>query len=205
MEKLELVVATTNQGKLKEIEAALKKFPIQLLSLNQISFSEKIIEDKETFRENAILKAMWVAQKTKKLTLADDSGLAVDILGGKPGVYSARFAGEKASDRENNLKLLQLLKNVPQEQRRAHFHCAIALASAEKLIDTVEGICFGAIGFEEKGENGFGYDPLFIPAEEIQTFAELGHVVKNKISHRAKALQQLSSLLKKLFAGNQFV
>ena len=196
MEKLEWVVATTNLGKLKEIEVALKKFPIQLFSLNQIGFGEKIIEDKATFQENAILKATLVAQKTGKLTLADDSGLIVDALGGAPGVYSARFAGEKASDRENNRKLLQLLKDISSERRRAHFHCAMALASPEKLIHTVEGICFGSIGFEEKGGGGFGYDPLFIPENYDKTFAELGDVVKNKISHRAKALQQLSSLLK---------
>lgn len=199
MEKVEIVVATTNQGKLKEIQERLKDFPVQLLDLKQIGFTEEIVEDKETFEGNAILKATTVAQKSGKIALADDSGLEVDALNGAPGVYSARYAGEGATDHQNNLKLLKEMTEVPASKRQAHFRCAIALATPEKLIGTVDGVCSGTIGYEEKGEHGFGYDSLFVIPEYEKTFGELGASVKRKMSHRAQALEKIIFLFKNIF------
>jgi len=193
--KLEIVLASRNKGKLTEIQDVLKDFPVDLLSLQNVNFDDRIEETEKTFEGNAVLKATTVAQKTGKLTLADDSGLEVDALGGKPGVLSARFAAELATDHENNLLLLSLMKEIPEPRRTANFRCVMALASPDKLIGVVEGVCFGSIGFEEKGSHGFGYDPLFVLSEYSKTFGELDSSIKNKISHRAKALEKLSLLL----------
>jgi len=124
----------------------------------------------------------------------------VDALGGNPGVISARFAGEKATAHENNLKLMSLMEEIPEVRRTANFRCVMALASPEKLIGVVEGVCFGSIGFNEKGSQGFGYDPLFVLSEYNKTFGELDSSIKNKISHRAKALEKLSFLLESYMA-----
>jgi len=195
VDPIELVVATRNRGKLREIKEVLKLLPFQLRTLQDIGFDQEIIEDKLTFKENALLKATTVANKTVKLVLADDSGLEVDALGGKPGIFSARYAGENASDHENNLKLLEELNKIPEGRRTAKFRCAMVLASPDKIIGTVEGACFGSIGFKEVGSNGFGYDPLFILSEYNKTFGELDSSIKNKVSHRAKALEKISLIL----------
>lgn len=191
----DLVVATRNKGKLEEIREFLKELPVRLLSLNDVGFHQEIAEDGATFKENAVKKAATVAKATGKLTIADDSGLEVDALQRQPGVFSARFAGPKATDHENNLKLLQLMKNIPEPRRTATFRCVIALASPDGVIGAVEGSCDGAIGLAEVGSNGFGYDPLFIRSEYNKTFAQLDCSVKNRVSHRAKALEKLSLLL----------
>lgn len=195
MEPVELVVATRNRGKRREIGEVLKALPLQLKTLQDIGFDREIKEDKLTFEENALLKASTVANATGKLVLADDSGLEVDALEGRPGVLSARYAGVKASDHENNLKLLEEMKGIPEGRRTANFRCAMALAAPDKVIGAVEGACFGSIGYKESGSNGFGYDPLFILSEYNKTFGELDSSIKNKVSHRAKALEKVSLLL----------
>ena len=136
-----------------------------------------------------------MAEKTGKLTLADDSGLEVDTLKGAPGIFSSRYAGNNATDHENNLKLLADLKEIPEGRRTAQFRCLMALASQDKLIGVVEGTCVGGIGFKEEGTHGFGYDPLFILSEYHKTFGQLDESIKNKISHRAKALEKMGLLL----------
>lgn len=198
---MDIVVATKNRNKIREIKDLLKDLPVNVLSLDDGDWQiPQIVEDGKTFRENAVKKAKIVAEITGKITLADDSGLEVDALGGQPGIYSARFAGENATDRENNLKLLNLMKDVPSDRRGAQFRCVIAIASPDGRVDVVEGVCRGDIGFSEKGGGGFGYDPIFIPAGYNKTFAELGMTTKNKISHRGKALEKAKLVLERIIA-----
>lgn len=195
----DLVVATKNRNKLAEIRGLLKGLPINVLGLFDENLSiPDIIEDGKSFKENAVKKACAVAKLTGKLTIADDSGIEVDALSGQPGVYSKRFAGENATDRENNLKLLKLLRDIPNEGRTAQFVCVIAIAKNEKEVETVEGICRGIIGHEEKGSGGFGYDPLFIYPDYNKSLAELGPDIKNKISHRARALEKAKIVLERI-------
>jgi len=156
-----------------------------------------VIENGRTFRQNAIKKALTFSRYTKGLVIADDSGLAVDALDGRPGVRSSRFARAKATDGENNAKLLRLIKDVPANKRSATFICVVAVAENGNLAGTAEGVCSGKIGFELKGKNGFGYDPLFTPKGYVRTFAELKPSVKNKISHRGEALRRAKSIIKK--------
>jgi XTP/dITP diphosphohydrolase len=191
----EIVVATENPGKLREIKDALQGMSIEILSLGDFSPMLPLEEDGRTFRENALKKARVVAKLTGRLTIADDSGLEVDSLQGMPGVRSARFAGEGASDAENNRKLLQLLKGVPSTQRGATFRCVIAVVSPEGKEKWVEGLCRGVIGDTERGREGFGYDPLFLLPELGKTFAELPLELKNKVSHRGRALAALKEAL----------
>ena len=194
---MELVVATRNKKKLKEIKELLEDTGIKILSLKDIPHAPSIVEDGETFIQNAVKKAATIAQFTKKLTLGEDSGLEVKVLKNKPGVYSARFSGPGATDRKNNLKLLRLLKNAPLKKRGARYVCAIALADKNGLIFTGEGRCSGLIGFKSKGTFGFGYDPLFIIPKYNKTFAQLGRQIKHKMSHRAKALNKLNKFILK--------
>ena len=173
---------------------------IQVISLDAFPEIPEIKEEGDSFRENALRKAREVARRSGMVTLADDSGLEVEALGGKPGVLSARFAGERASDRDNNRKLLQMLEGVPWERRRAAFRCVIACvdpSSGKEVV--VEGSCEGVIGFEERGEGGFGYDPLFFIPELGKTMAELPLEVKNRLSHRGRALKALKSRLREFF------
>jgi XTP/dITP diphosphohydrolase len=192
----ELVVATENPGKLREIKESLKGMDVQILSLTDLPPLPPIVEDGSTFRENAFKKARSVAHHTGRLSIADDSGLEVDQLEGEPGVRSARFAGEEASDADNNRKLLRLLQDVPPSQRGATFRCVIAIVDPTDKESWVEGECRGVIGEKEKGTLGFGYDPLFIFTELGKTLAELPLVEKNRISHRGKALAALKEVLK---------
>ncbi|SRR5690554_210244 len=195
-----LVVASRNKHKVNEIREMLKGLPFQVVSIADLGDFPEVVEDGETFADNARKKAVQVMQWTQELVVADDSGLEVDVLGGAPGVHSARFAslhGGQASDAANNAKLLELLSDVPPERRGAQFRCVMALASPDGTVDFAEGICRGEIGFELQGEHGFGYDPLFIVPEFGQTFAELSPEVKNKISHRARAVEGLKGLLKR--------
>jgi len=192
---MELIVATKNKKKLEEIKEILKGFNLKILSLADYPRPPRIIENGKTFRENAIKKAVKIAKFTQKLTLGEDSGLCVDALRGKPGVYSSRFAGKDKSDPKNNLKLLKLLEGLPVNKRRAHYYCVVALADKNGLLGVVEGKCRGFIGFTEKGNFGFGYDPLFVIPKYKKTFAQLGPRIKHKMSHRFRALQKAKASL----------
>ena len=156
-----------------------------------------VVENGKTFRWNSIKKAVTISKFLKAFVIADDSGLMVWAIGGKPGVRSARFSGPNAADKDNNKKLLGLMKNVPAVKRKATFVCAIALADSGKLIGTVEGRCNGRLQYEPKGENGFGYDPLFVPNGYKRTFAEMKPGFKNRISHRSKALEKAKKVIER--------
>ena len=194
-----LVIATRNKKKKEEIVSILSDLKLRLYTLDEFENVPEVVEDKNTLEGNAIKKAIEVALNIKKITLADDSGLEVDALDNRPGVHSARFAGQDQNDQANIDKLLKLLEGVPADQRKARFRCVIALADPEGLIDVVEGRCEGLIAFERKGEYGFGYDPVFIVPEYNRTFAELGQEIKDKISHRALALQAAREIILKVF------
>lgn len=191
------VIATGNAHKMQEIGEILKDFQLEIKSMKDVGLAElEIIEDGSTFEENALIKAKTVMERTGHMTIADDSGLEVEYLDCQPGVYSARFAGEKATDEENNHKLLNLLEEVPLEGRRARFVCVIAVVMANGESFTVRGEVYGVIGFEPKGQAGFGYDPLFMPrCYDGLSFAEIGLEEKNKISHRANALEKMKKEL----------
>lgn len=191
----ELVVATKNEGKLREIRDFLQDLEVSILSLRDFPPFPPLKEDGKTFRENALKKARATARRTNRLTIADDSGLEVDALGGKPGVLSARFAGDGAADAENNRKLLQLLEGVEPPHRGASFRCVIAVVDVEGREALVEAECRGTMALSERGSNGFGYDPLFIVPELGKTLAELSLDQKNRVSHRGKALAALQDVL----------
>ncbi len=190
-----LLIATRNNKKKKELQSILSTWDVKLLTLDDFEGMPEIEEDGTTFVENAIKKARVIAQLSGCITLADDSGLVVDALGGAPGVYSARFAGLDADDSDNNRKLLDMMKGIAQEQRTARFICVIAVVAPDGLVRTVQGVCEGRIETFGRGEGGFGYDPLFIPEGFQKTFAELGDDEKNRISHRGRALQEAQYLL----------
>ncbi len=194
----ELFVATGNRGKLKEFEALFAGVVGQLLSPADIPDVPVVIEDGATFHENAVKKARSAALATGKPVLADDSGLVVDALGGRPGVFSARFAGEGASDDDNNAKLLEEMVDLPAECRSAAFRCAIALCFPDGICRTFDGELRGIILDAPRGTGGFGYDPLFLVPEYGQTLAELPLEIKNRISHRGKALAKLMECLQGL-------
>lgn len=197
----ELVIATKNKGKLREIKELLKEFPFKVTSLADYPDAPEIEEDGRTFAQNAIKKAATIAMYTKKLTLGEDSGLQVKALGNRPGIYSARFAGDKADYKKNNLKLLRMLRGVPMESRQARYRCCAALVDGKSIIDVVEGICSGIIPLRPKGKNGFGYDPLFFIPRYNKTFGELDPAIKAKISHRARALKKVRGVLMKNYGG----
>jgi len=193
-----VVVATGNQHKLEEISKIFEGTGVVLKSMHDVVLGDmEIIEDGNTFEENALIKARAVMEKTGCLSLADDSGLEVDAINLQPGIYSARFAGEGATDQLNNEKLLSLLENVPLEERTGRFVCAMAAVFPDGREFVLRGNCEGLIDTKPRGETGFGYDPLFIVPQYSKTFAELGPEIKNKISHRAIALEQMKILLQK--------
>jgi len=195
-----LVIATGNPNKLKEIQSLLKDFPITIKSKDEAGLkSVEIEETGTTFEENALLKAKGIQQYTGTMVLADDSGIAVDALEGAPGVYSARYAGEEGNDQKNNEKLLEALKEVPMEERGAVFVCAIVLLFPDGRVLKARGVTRGRVGFEKKGQGGFGYDPLF-KLPDGKTMAELTAKEKNAISHRGKALRKIKELLEEEFA-----
>jgi len=195
-----VVFATRNEGKLREIRSLMADLvaDLQVLSLADFPEIPEIPETGTTFQENALLKAQQVAQATGLLTLADDSGLEVDCLGGAPGVFSARFAGEPQDAARNNTKLLTLLDQVPLAKRAARFRCVIALVAPGGKVAFAEGSCEGVIGFTLQGTGGFGYDPVFFLPQFGCTIAELELSLKNQISHRGKALRQAVVLLRDL-------
>jgi XTP/dITP diphosphohydrolase len=191
----DLVLATRNPGKVEELKALLADMDVNVLSLCDFPDLHEIEETGKTFAENAEIKATAVARIAGKLTLADDSGLEVDALGGQPGVQSARFGGPGASDRDKYRKLLDLLQGVPDEARAARFRAAVCIATPEGETVAVEGTCEGVIAREPAGQGGFGYDPIFYIAEHGQTMAEIPSDVKNRISHRARAMQLAKRVL----------
>lgn len=194
---MKIVFATKNEGKVKEIKAMLENTGVELVSLNEFSNLPVIVEDGGTFLENALKKARIISEFTGEITLADDSGLKVDCLNGEPGVYSARFAGPDATDNENNAKLLDRLKNIPPEQRTAYFQCALVLYRTDGSYEAFEGKWLGTIIDNERGSNGFGYDPIFLADDVKLTAAELPSEIKNRVSHRGQAFAKLKeSLLK---------
>ena len=191
-----VIFATGNQGKMKEIREILGDLDIELLSLKDAGIQADIVEDGKTFEENAQIKAKTICDLTGEIVLADDSGLEIDYLNKEPGIYSARYMGEDTSYRIKNANLIQRLKGVPDEQRTARFVCAIAAAFPDGTMKTVRAAMEGRIGYEERGENGFGYDPIFYLPEYGCTSAELSMEEKNKISHRGKALKAIKDELR---------
>ena len=193
-----LLLATTNQGKAREYRHLLKGLPFQLVTLAEEGIHIAVDEKNTTFEENARLKATVYSNFSQLITLADDSGLEVDALGGEPGIRSARFAGDKASDKDKVERLLARVKEVPWEKRTARFRCVIAIANPEGRTELCHGECRGLIAFEPKGNNGFGYDPIFYFPELDKTMAELPLETKNQISHRGRAAQEAYRMLEQL-------
>ncbi|RII27055.1 MAG: non-canonical purine NTP pyrophosphatase [Geobacter sp.] len=191
----ELLVATGNRGKLREFEALLHDIVPRVYSFADFPGVPVVEEDGASFAENAEKKARNAARSTGKPALADDSGLVVDALGGRPGVYSARFAGDAADDGANNDKLLRELDGLPGESRRAAFHCVIAFCQPDGECRTFTGTLSGIILDAPRGDGGFGYDPLFLVPEYGRTLAELPLELKNRISHRGRALKELGNYL----------
>jgi len=197
--QITLLLATYNQGKLLEITRLLADLPLQICDLSALPSILPVSETGETFTENATLKALGYAKQARLLTLADDSGLEVDALDGAPGVRSARYSHEGASDADRISKLLLELSDVPDSERTARFVSVVVIANAlDEVIHISSGTCDGRIARTARGSNGFGYDPIFIPEGQVQTFAELPTSVKNRISHRARALAGAHQFLRSL-------
>jgi XTP/dITP diphosphohydrolase len=198
---MKLLFATRNQGKIKELSELLAGVPqLELLSLSDVPAVGLIEETGETFADNATLKARGAMQASGLVALADDSGLEVDALGGAPGVHSARYGGEGATDAQRNEKLLRELRDVADSARSARFRCVIALIRPEfpSEVELFEGCCEGRIGREPRGGAGFGYDPLFVPQGLDLTFAELSAEQKNRMSHRGLAMREAGRRLREL-------
>ncbi|MBA3004179.1 MAG: XTP/dITP diphosphatase [Desulfurivibrio sp.] len=185
-----LVLATRNKGKLREFQELLKDFPVEVKSLADFGPIPEVVEDGETFDDNAYKKAYFTAKVLGLPAIADDSGLAVEALEGAPGVYSARYAGEKATDAENSAKLLKNMEGITN--RKAAFHCVISIAVPSGPALTYEGTCEGELLAAPRGEDGFGYDPIFFYPELGKTFAELTMEEKNRVSHRGKAMAEVA-------------
>ena len=192
--KLKIVIATSNRGKIQEIINAFKDMPVELISLADLpeKYPEPV-EDGDTFEANSLIKAKYYQQQTGMACLADDSGLEVEALDGAPGVYSARFAGESASDDDNNTKLKQELKGIGKESSPAAYQCALTFMDADGRVLTAKGSCRGEIRLQARGENGFGYDPYFYVGDV--TMAEMSLAEKQAISHRGAALREMAGLL----------
>jgi XTP/dITP diphosphohydrolase len=193
-----LLLATSNPGKIKEYRFLLDGLGCQIVTLAEQGIAKVVTESGNTYEQNARLKAITYAKLSQLTTLADDSGLEVDALNGEPGVKSARFAGEAATDAEKVSSLLAKLNGVPWERRTAHFKCVIAISTPGGKSELCYGECHGMIAFEAKGENGFGYDPIFYLPEIGKTMAELPLEMKNQISHRARASQKARQVLQRL-------
>ncbi len=195
---LEIVISSRNKEKKRELKSLLRGFKVRVLDLNDFPSAPRVKETGRTFEANAKQKALKIAKYTKKLTIADDSGLAVNALRGRPGVRSARFAGEKASYEDNNIKLLRLLEGVPAGKRNAKFVSVVAIAGPKGILGTVRGECSGRITFEPKGKAGFGYDPVFYSPKFGKTFAEISVSRKNSESHRGRALRKARAVISRL-------
>ena len=192
-----IIFATGNAGKMKEVREILKDLNVEVLSMKEAGIQVDVEENGKTFQENAVIKAREIMKISGEVVLADDSGLEIDYLNKEPGIYSARYMGEDTSYRIKNANLIERLQGVPDEKRTARFVCAIAAAFPDGSVETTEGTIEGRIGYEEKGENGFGYDPIFYVPEFGCTTAELTGEQKNQISHRGKALEAMKEILRK--------
>lgn len=191
-----LIFATGNKDKMKEIREILGDLPVEILSMKEAGIQADIEENGKSFEENALIKARAVCRLAGEMVLADDSGLEIDYLNKEPGIYSARYMGEDTSYHIKNSNLIQRLEGVPDQQRSARFVCAIAAAFPDGTVKTVRASMEGRIGYEEKGENGFGYDPIFYLPEYGCSSAEISMEEKNKISHRGKALRAIKDELR---------
>ena len=196
-----LLVATGNPGKVLELAELLRDTPYTLVSLRGLGLPAEIDEPADTFEGNAVIKAEAYARMSGLLTLADDSGLEVDALGGAPGVHSRRFAGDHASDDDRTALVLQRLAGIPWERRTARYRCVLALAAPGEPTVTCEGVCSGIIEYGPRGDGGFGYDPVFFLPEYGKTVAELSLEEKNRVSHRARAARKAAALLMEREAG----
>lgn len=200
-----IVFATGNEGKMKEVRMILADFQIPVLSMKEAGIFADIVENGTTFEENAAIKALAIAKYAGKeentVVLADDSGLEIDYLNKEPGIYSARYMGEETSYAIKNANLIERLAGVPDEKRTARFVCAMAAVMPDGSSVVTRGTIEGRIGYEEKGENGFGYDPIFYLPEYQRYSAELAPEEKNRISHRGKALELMKEQLKKVISG----
>ena len=192
-----MIFATGNENKMKEIREILGALPLEILSMKEAGVSADIVEDGKTFEENALIKARAICKLAGEMVLADDSGLEIDYLNKEPGIYSARYMGEDTSYHIKNKSLIDRLEGVPDEKRTARFVCAIAAVFPDGKELVVRGTVEGIIGYEEKGENGFGYDPIFYLPERGCTTAELTPEEKNSISHRGNALRLMKELLER--------
>jgi len=195
----ELVVASRNKGKVKEIKELLVNLPFKVTSLLDYPHIPEIIEDGKTYHANALKKAREVARATGKMAMSDDSGIEVKALGNAPGIYSSRFAGQGASEKARNKKLFKMLEGVPFSGRQARYRCVIAFVNARgQELGVVQGTCSGYVTTREQGRNGFGFDPLFLLKRYNKTFGQLPASLKAKISHRARALKKFRLLLDRL-------
>lgn len=190
-----IIFATSNQDKMREIRAILSDFPVEIVSMKEAGIHVDIIENGATFEENAVIKAETIEKATGAIVLADDSGLEIDYLNKEPGIYSARYMGEDTSYHVKNMNLIQRLEGVPDEKRTARFVCAVAAVFPDSETVTVRGTIEGRIGYQEEGNNGFGYDPIFYLPEYGCTTASLSSEQKNAISHRGKALQMIKTVI----------
>ena len=193
-----IIFATGNENKMKEVRMILKELPCEILSMKEAGISADIIEDGKTFEENAEIKAKAIMNMTGDIVMADDSGLEVDYLDKAPGIYSARFLGEDTSYHIKNQYIIDKLEKAQEEERSARFVCAIACAFPDAHVETVRGTIEGRIGYEEQGENGFGYDPIFYVPSYGCTTAQMSPEQKNEISHRGKALCMMKEKIKDL-------
>jgi XTP/dITP diphosphohydrolase len=195
----EIIIATKNKGKAQEFQQMFAQKGYKIMTLLDFLDLPEVEETGATFEENAIIKAEAISRELGKMVIADDSGLVIDALEGRPGVFSARYAGEEKNDEANNEKVLREMENVPDQERSARFYCALAIAMPGRKTETVFGTCEGFILQEGQGTNGFGYDPIFFSTEANKAMAELPSFEKNKISHRAKALKKLDEKFDTLF------
>ncbi len=193
--KRQIILATRNRGKIRELQALMKDFGIEVTSIADVQGAPEVEEDADTFLENSLKKAREIARATGIMALADDSGLVVDALGGAPGVFSARYAGDNATDQENYLKLLEEMKDIPDEERTARFKCVMVLFHPSGQWISAEGSCEGVIARKPAGSEGFGYDPVFFVPKLSRCMAQISPEEKNAISHRGNALEKLREML----------
>ncbi len=194
--KRKVIFATSNEGKMKEVRSILEDLDVEVLSMKEAGIFVDVVEDGTTFEENAAIKATAIQKVCGEIVLADDSGLEVDYLNKEPGIYSARYMGEDTSYRIKNKSLIDRLEGVEGDDRSARFVCAIAAAFPDGCVEITRGTIEGQIGYEEKGENGFGYDPIFYVPEYGCTTAELSLEQKNEASHRGKALRKMKEIIR---------
>lgn len=197
----DLFLATNNPGKIREYEQLLAPLEVKLWTPRMLGLEITVREEAASYAENARLKALTYVRASGMPTLADDSGLEVDALGGAPGIHSARYAGHDANDADRYHLLLQQLEGLPWEKRTARFRCVLVLATPDGEVYSTEGVCEGIIGFEPRGSHGFGYDPIFFLPEYGMTMAQLSPEVKNRVSHRARAVQEMLPILSRVLAG----